>query len=423
MAVDAPARIAILGAGPIGLEAALYARFLGYEVMLFERGRVAEHLRRFAHVRWFSPFRLNSSPLGISALRAQDPSWECPGEEDILTAGGLVERYFEPLSETDLLAECLHLQTEVLAVGRAGLLKGNLIGQAARAEWPFRLLTRNDQGEHEFEAEIVLDTTGTFRHANHCGTGGIPASGELPAASSIEYRLPDILGAERGRYAGKHTLVLGSGYSAATNMVALRALAREASGTRVTWAVRREAPDAEDFPLRRFPQDPLVERDQLAQTANGLAKGEEEGIRFLAGANVKAIAYDRAADRFEVRFLTDTTDSKLEVDRIIANVGFRPDDRLFSELQVHLCYATGGPYNLAAALLGESSADCLAQPPLGPEVLRNPEPNFYVLGSKSYGRNPHFLVSIGLQQIRDVFAIIGDRSDLDLYATMKAGTA
>ncbi|MEC9117285.1 MAG: FAD-dependent oxidoreductase, partial [Planctomycetota bacterium] len=32
MAIDTPATIAILGAGPIGLEAALYARFLGYEV-------------------------------------------------------------------------------------------------------------------------------------------------------------------------------------------------------------------------------------------------------------------------------------------------------------------------------------------------------------------------------------------------------
>ena len=38
MAVDTPAKIAILGAGPIGLEAALYDRYLGYEVDVFERG-------------------------------------------------------------------------------------------------------------------------------------------------------------------------------------------------------------------------------------------------------------------------------------------------------------------------------------------------------------------------------------------------
>ena len=36
-------RIAILGAGPIGIEAALCAREQGYEVAVFERGRLAEH--------------------------------------------------------------------------------------------------------------------------------------------------------------------------------------------------------------------------------------------------------------------------------------------------------------------------------------------------------------------------------------------
>ena len=35
-------RIAILGAGPIGLEAALYARTLGHTVMVFEQGQVAD---------------------------------------------------------------------------------------------------------------------------------------------------------------------------------------------------------------------------------------------------------------------------------------------------------------------------------------------------------------------------------------------
>ncbi|HVW37886.1 MAG TPA: FAD-dependent oxidoreductase, partial [Pirellulales bacterium] len=47
MAVDTPARIAILGAGPIGLEAALYARYLGYDVDIYERGRAAENLLRW----------------------------------------------------------------------------------------------------------------------------------------------------------------------------------------------------------------------------------------------------------------------------------------------------------------------------------------------------------------------------------------
>jgi hypothetical protein len=52
-----------------------------------------------------------------------------------------------------------------------------------------------------------------------------------------------------------------------------------------------------------------------------------------------------------------------------------------------------------------------------PPLLVQPEPNFYILGAKSHGRRSDFLVSLGLAQIRDVFAIIGDRATLDLYAT------
>jgi hypothetical protein len=104
-------------------------------------------------------------------------------------------------------------------------------------------------------------------------------------------------------------------------------------------------------------------------------------------------------------------------DEIIANVGFRPDRDLYRELQVHECYASEGPMKLAAALAGTPSADCLDQQACGPQTLRNPEPNFYVLGAKSYGRKSNFLLSVGLAQIREVFTIIGDRPTLDLYAS------
>jgi hypothetical protein len=58
---------------------------------------------------------------------------------------------------------------------------------------------------------------------------------------------------------------------------------------------------------------------------------------------------------------------------------------------------------LAAALLGGDSADCLAQESRGVDTLRNPEPNFFLLGDKSYGRNNTFLLRVGWQQVDDVF--------------------
>ena len=54
----------------------------------------------------------------------------------------------------------------------------------------------------------------------------------------------------------------------------------------------------------------------------------------------------------------------------------------------------------------------------GPQSLLNPEPDFYVLGAKSYGRNSRFLISLGLTQIRDLFTLLADRAELDLYANM-----
>lgn len=71
---------------------------------------------------------------------------------------------------------------------------------------------------------------------------------------------------------------------------------------------------------------------------------------------------------------------------------------------------------LAAALAGEKSADCLNQPAGGPQTLVNPEPGFFILGHKSYGRSSQFLLQHGLAQIRDLFAIIHGRPQLDLYA-------
>ena len=53
--------------------------------------------------------------------------------------------------------------------------------------------------------------------------------------------------------------------------------------------------------------------------------------------------------------------------------------------------------------MGTASADCLDQTSPGADVLANPEPGFYILGAKSYGRNSSFLIRVGLQQIDQLF--------------------
>ena len=107
-----------------------------------------------------------------------------------------------------------------------------------------------------------------------------------------------------------------------------------------------------------------------------------------------------------MRDVSSVPTNPVMVHRVLGLVGYRPDNSLYRELQVHECYASQGPIKLAAALLGETSSDCLNQASHGADVLRNPEPNFFILGVKSYGRDSRFLMSVGFQQIRDVFSLL-----------------
>ena len=98
---EPPPRVAILGAGPIGLETALYARYLGYEVAVFEKGEVAQNVLRWGHIRMFSPFHLNRSSLGLAALQAQDEKFQPPGDDQLLTGKQYAERYLLPLAKSE----------------------------------------------------------------------------------------------------------------------------------------------------------------------------------------------------------------------------------------------------------------------------------------------------------------------------------
>lgn len=433
MAVDTPARIAVLGAGPVGLEAALYARFLGYDVDIFERETPGANLMRWGHVRMFSPFGLNSSSLGLAALAAQDADYRPPHADEILTGRQWCERYVRPLSQTDLLADHIHHHSTVLGVTKAGLLKTEAVGQVERDDAIFRILVRDQQGrESNWLADVVIDSTGVYGNPNWLGDGGIPALGEIQHQSRIEYGIPDVLGCDRDRYANRRTLLVGGGYSAATTAIALQQLIDETPGTQVTWLTRKQSGDDA---LARIPGDGLIERDQLVHAANRLTKIRSSRFRYLPDRTIMRIDPRHGDARSQndpdcrsswvveiqqrsgslVESLVESPIESLECDELIANVGYRPDATIYSELQFHECYATQGPMKLAAAI-SKSSADCLRQQGAGPTSLMNPEPHFYVLGAKSYGRNSHFLFRSGLEQIRDLFTVIGDRETLDLYA-------
>ncbi len=382
-----PKRIAVIGAGPIGLEAALYGSHLGHDVEVFERGTVGANILRWGFVKLFSPWEINHSELGAGEIKV--------GIAAPVTGYEYVERYLRPLAESPRLAGRIHEDAEILFVGRDTLGKPDRIG-GARDEFPFRLLVTGSAGERIHRADAVIDCSGTFGHSNWMGNGGIPALGERQLRNRIRYELEDIAGAHRAFYSGRRILIVGDGYSAVTALDALRSIDVRS----VTWAVRKDR----DAPHIVIEDDPLPERARLSRLANRLAAGEDPRIRYRPGTSVEQVT--ERPGGFTVRLRRAELSDDVEVDRILALVGYSPDNSIYGELQIHECFATGGPMKLAATLLASGSADCLAQESHGPETLLNPEPNFFILGAKSYGRKSSFLIRLGIRQVREVYSLI-----------------
>lgn len=399
----APRRLAILGAGPVGLDAALAGLQAGFDVTLFEAGsRPGANVRSWSHVRMFSPWEMNVSDRMRQALeRAGTPLQD--RERRPPTGEEFAERVLDPLFTHGALAERLRLGTRVVAVGRTGTLKHEEIANERRAARPFRILVRDAAGvERVEEAEVVIDCTGKSGPPNALGDGGIPAPGEAQVSDRIDRNLPDIEG-DPTPWEGRTVLVAGSGHSAQTAVRALAALG--GTGTRIVWVLRRARPD-----WGSPADDPLRERGALAATSEAFLHDASGPVRAVPGSVVEAL--DPAGARIRVRLrLLDGTVEEVVVDRILSLTGRIGDDSLYRQLQVHECYAFAAPMKLSAALLGAAGgSDCTEQTSHGVDTLRNPEPNFFILGDKSYGRNNTFLLRIGWQQVDEVFEALAGAS-------------
>ena len=380
-----PSRIAVLGAGPIGLEAALYAKSLGLTVSVFDRGPVADHVQRWGFVKMFSPFGMNSTILGKAALLRDTPTRELPADTDTLTGREFRESYLVPLSDSSTLKGCVHPQTTVLAIGRVGWHKSDT-PDPKKPLPPFRLLLRDANGQERFDtADGILDCTGTYSKPNWVGDGGIPAAGETAARQHVCYWLDDVLGPRKTHYAGKSIALIGGGYSAAAMICDLAALAEEHQATWIIWLTN----GSRTQPLPRIPSDPLKERDRLAARANSLATRCDGNLEYHPQMQVEELICHGPDQGFRIAGKIAGKPMSWDVERVIANVGYRPETGFCSELRV--------------------------SEPAGGRIETD-EPGYFVLGSKSRGRDSHFLLRDGHDQIRRAFAVIQAKPGLDQYA-------
>ncbi len=364
-------RVAILGGGPVGIEAALYAAALGLPVTLFEQGTPGEYVNRWGFARMFTPFGMNATPLGKKTLR--DLRKDIPADTDFQTGRQFRDTYLLPLVESAALKPLVKTQHTVLALGRAGWRKSD---PPTSKLPPFRLLVRAADNTESFHtADAVLDCTGTFSRPNWAGDGGIPAAGEVASRPHVAYWLEDIAGQKKPHYLGRHTVVIGGGLSAAMTVAALTELGNENPSTWVTWLTR----GARTQPVKRVANDPLKDRDKLAVRANNLATRCDGNLEHHAHAEVQELVTAGPDKGCRVVATVGGVKRTWEAERIIANVGYKPD----------------------AGLAGE---------------LRDTEPGYFVLGAKSKGRDGGFLMSEGHAQIRQAFAEITGNAKVNLYA-------
>ncbi|HEV2513820.1 MAG TPA: FAD-dependent oxidoreductase [Devosia sp.] len=390
--------VAVIGAGPVGLAAAAHLIARGLTPIVFERGAsVGASLLEWGHVRVFSPWQYNIDSAAKALLEAA--GWDAPEPTGLPTGRELVERYLAPLAALPVLAPTIRLSARVTAITRLGLDK---VSNRNRESAPFELRWVDADGSEQASVvRAVIDASGTWARPNPMGVDGLPVLGERAAAEFIDYGIPDILGTAQEKFADRTVLVVGSGHSAINTALALLKLQEQAPETRVLWALRRNR-------LERLLGGGL--NDQLPERgALGLAaKQAIDAGRLQVLAPFAANRLAPADGRLAVIGTLNQTELTLMVDRIVVATGFRPDLEMLSELRVAVDPATEAPPALSP-LIDPNFHSCGTVPPHGVVELTQPEANFYIIGSKSYGRAPTFLMATGFEQARSVVAeLAGD---------------
>ncbi len=328
--------------------------------------------------------------------------WSLPDPNALPTGEDIYRHYLKPLSRHQALSPHIRTNAKVVRITRAGADKMSSKGREAK---PFELrIESSDGAQQTVLARAVIDASGTWQNQNPLGRD--PAwTPRASAGSRIASRTacpmcsaPSVRAMPTSAIA-----VVGAGYSAINVLLDLAQLCKNAAKTKVTWIVRGKNMSkiyggGED--------DQLPARGKLGSLLRPLV--EQGRITLVRGFHANAIA--ESADGLTLKGTVDEAAHEVAgVDEIIACTGQRPDLDMTRELRLELDPWLEGVKALGP-LIDPNLHSCGSVPPHGHRELSHPEPGFYTVGVKSYGRAPTFLLLTGYEQARSVVAADRRRS-------------
>ena len=214
--VEAPATIAIVGAGPVGIEAAIYARFLGYFVSIFEQRRVAHRMLDW-HDR---PLAVTvdecTTSMGHAAIAAQNSEYIRKNPKEVFTGRTYADEYLLPLAKTDLLFDDIHFLSPVVDVSRYRTFITDEIDMQERCNDEFRILVEGrHRGPWVSRADVVIDCRGAKQKQSGIGPGGGLAIGENALRETFLLHTPLDRKFDPKTVVGKHVFLAGQSIRAA----------------------------------------------------------------------------------------------------------------------------------------------------------------------------------------------------------------
>ena len=404
--------IAIIGGGPVGLAAAAHLAKHGESFILLEAGEnIGSNILTWGHVRLFSSWQYNIDKAALDLLEQHD--WESPNIKALPTGKEIVEQYLQPLANLPEIKPFIHLNTKVLSIGRKDTDK---MKTANREKMPFMIYTEKNGALQVYEASAVLDASGTWGNPNPANSNGIWLKEEQSLKKHIFYGIPDILGKEQKRYVNKRVAVVGSGHSAINALMELAKLKESNPKTNIVWIMRKqrteEAYGGEE-------KDALEARGTLGSRIHQLV--DEGSVEVITPYKIQHVV--RTKDGMDIVGHQEEQEIKInDVHEMIVNTGNRPNLSIISEIRTSIDSATESVATLAP-LIDPNLHSCGTVRPHGEKELRQPEKDFYIVGSKSYGRAPTFLMATGYEQVRSIVAYLtgdyesAEKVELDLPET------